>query len=107
MTRDSGYRAPTSGLREPGIAPFAHAQQNYPNKPITFIIGFALTPQTELYVRQTVILYSDRPFDLMVGHPIVVFFVALTLYSLFRIGRYQRAMRRQRIMEAALSSEPV
>jgi len=56
-----------------------------------FIIGFALTPQTELYVRQSVILYGDRPTDLLMHHPIVVFFVALTFYSIWRIVKFQRA----------------
>jgi len=56
-----------------------------------FIIGFALTPQTELAVRQTVILYSDHPLDLLLHHPIVIFFVALTVYAIVRIVRHQRA----------------
>jgi len=56
-----------------------------------FIIGFALTPQTELFVRQTVILYSDHPADLLFHHPIVVFFLALTVYSIWRIVKFQRA----------------
>jgi putative tricarboxylic transport membrane protein len=61
----------------------------------TFIIGFALTPQTELFVRQTVILYSDRPMNLLLHHPIVVFFLALTVYSIIRIVRHQRADARR------------
>jgi putative tricarboxylic transport membrane protein len=55
-----------------------------------FIIGFALTPQLELYVRQTVILYSDHPVDLLTEHPIVLFFLALTVYAIVRIVRHQR-----------------
>jgi putative tricarboxylic transport membrane protein len=66
-----------------------------------FIIGFALTPQTELAVRQTVILYSDHPADLLVHHPIVVFFLALTAFAIFRIARYQRANSR-RLRESAM-----
>jgi putative tricarboxylic transport membrane protein len=67
-----------------------------------FIIGFALTPQTELYVRQTVILYNDRPMDLLVGHPIVVFFVALTVLAVVRIIRYhRRTAQRLRTAQAA------
>jgi putative tricarboxylic transport membrane protein len=57
----------------------------------TFIIGFALTPQTEIYIRQSVILFSDRPADLLWHHPIAMFFMALTVYTLFRIARHQRA----------------
>ena len=56
-----------------------------------FIIGFALTPQTELFIRQTVILFGDRPADLLLHHPIVLFFLALTVYSIWRIVRFQRA----------------
>jgi putative tricarboxylic transport membrane protein len=59
-----------------------------------FIIGFALTPQTELFVRQTVILYIDHPLDLLTKHPIVLFFLALTVYSVVRIVRYQRSLGR-------------
>ncbi len=61
----------------------------------TFIIGFALTPQTELYIRQTVILYSDQPLNLLLHHPIVVFFLTLTVYSIVRIARHQRADARR------------
>ena len=66
-----------------------------------FIIGFALTPQTELYVRQTVILYSDHPLDLILHHPIVVFFLALTVYAIIRIIRHQRADARRLQMATA------
>ena len=63
----------------------------------TFIIGFALTPQTELYIRQTVILYSDHPLDLFRHHPIAAFFMALTVYSIVRIALYQsRQAKRER-----------
>jgi len=55
-----------------------------------FIIGFALGPQTELYVRQTVILFQDDPLRIF-SHPIVLFFLALTVYSIWRIVRQKRA----------------
>ncbi len=55
-----------------------------------FIIGFALGPQTELYVRQTVILFQDNPTALL-SHPIVLFFLALTVYSIWRIVQHKRA----------------
>jgi putative tricarboxylic transport membrane protein len=55
-----------------------------------FIIGFALAPQTELYVRQTVILFHDRPAALL-SHPIMLFFLALTVYSVWRIVHHKRA----------------
>ena len=70
----------------------------------TFIIGFALTPQLELFVRQTVILYSDHPVDLLLHHPIVAFFMALTVYAVFRIVRRQRADSRS-MQKASLSRE--
>jgi len=57
-----------------------------------FIIGFALAPQTELYIRQTVILFWDNPTALL-SHPIVLFFLALTVYSLWRIVVHKRAGR--------------
>jgi putative tricarboxylic transport membrane protein len=60
-----------------------------------FIIGFALTPQAELFIRQTVILYADRPLALFTSHPIVLFFLALTAFSIVRIARYQRSLIRQ------------
>ena len=61
-----------------------------------FIIGFALEPQLELFTRQTVILYSDHPLDLVSNHPIVIFFLAVTVWSIFRIVRYQRADAQKR-----------
>ncbi len=60
-----------------------------------FIIGFALTPQAELFIRQTVILYADSPFDLFTNHPIVLFFLALTVFSIVRIVRYQQSLERK------------
>jgi putative tricarboxylic transport membrane protein len=44
----------------------------------TFIIGFALGKTFEQSIRQSVILFKDRPLDLL-GHPIVLGFVVLTL----------------------------
>ncbi|WP_172292061.1 tripartite tricarboxylate transporter permease [Pseudoruegeria sp. HB172150] len=72
-----------------------------------FIIGFALTPQAELYVRQTVILYGDRPMTLLTDHPIVAFFLALTTYSVIRIARYQRKADHARVAlrEGATSND--
>jgi putative tricarboxylic transport membrane protein len=61
-----------------------------------FIIGFALEPQLELFTRQTVILYADHPWDLATDHPIVIFFLAVTAWSIVRIVRYQRADARKR-----------
>ena len=62
-----------------------------------FINGFALTPHTELYIRQTVILYSDHLLDLLLHHPIALFFMTLTVYSTVRIALYQnRQAKRKR-----------
>lgn len=52
----------------------------------TFIIGFALGGTFEQSVRQAMILFQDRPADLL-QHPIVLFFIALTVFSLWRIVR--------------------
>jgi hypothetical protein len=41
-----------------------------------------------------VILYIDHPLDLLTKHPIVLFFLALTVYSVVRIVRYQRSLGR-------------
>ncbi|MEJ2435095.1 MAG: tripartite tricarboxylate transporter permease [Pseudolabrys sp.] len=71
-----------------------------------FIIGFALTPQTELYIRQTVILYSDHPSDLILEHPIVAFFLALTIYAVVRIVRHQRADARRLRQATAATAAP-
>ncbi|MBI1201057.1 MAG: Tricarboxylate transporter family protein [Rhodopseudomonas sp.] len=55
----------------------------------TFLIGFALGRQFELFFRQTVILYADQPLQLFT-HPIAVGFVVLTFVSLWRIARRQK-----------------
>ena len=55
----------------------------------TFLIGFALGRQFELFFRQTVILFSDQPFQLLY-HPIAVGFVLLTFVSLWRISRQKK-----------------
>ena len=57
-----------------------------------FIIGFALEPQTELYIRQTVVLFRGDPVALL-SHPIAMFFLALTIYSVWRIVVHKRAGR--------------
>jgi putative tricarboxylic transport membrane protein len=55
----------------------------------TFLIGFALGRQFELFFRQTVILFQDQPLQLLF-HPIAVGFVLLTLVSLWRIARQKK-----------------
>jgi putative tricarboxylic transport membrane protein len=52
----------------------------------TFIVGFALGENFEVFFRQTVTLFADRPAALLT-HPIVVGFLALTAWSLWRAGR--------------------
>jgi len=71
----------------------------------TFIIGFALTPQLELYVRQTVILYMDHPLDLFLHHPIVLFFLALTVFAIVRIVLRQRDDTRRMRQATPAASE--
>ncbi|WP_084536615.1 tripartite tricarboxylate transporter permease [Azospirillum halopraeferens] len=55
----------------------------------TFIIGFALGESFEQSVRQSVILFRDRPAALL-EHPIVLLFAALTMFALWRIARTAR-----------------
>jgi putative tricarboxylic transport membrane protein len=55
----------------------------------TFIIGFALGDSFEVFFRQTVSLFADRPAELL-SRPIVMAFVALTLWSLWRTGRSRK-----------------
>ncbi|MCZ7562445.1 MAG: tripartite tricarboxylate transporter permease [Burkholderiales bacterium] len=52
----------------------------------TFIVGFALGESFEVFFRQTVTLFADRPAELL-SRPIVMAFVALTLWSLWRTSR--------------------
>jgi putative tricarboxylic transport membrane protein len=56
----------------------------------TFLIGFALGRQFELFFRQTVILFRDNLTGLLY-HPIAIVFVALTFVSLWRIARQKKA----------------
>jgi putative tricarboxylic transport membrane protein len=56
----------------------------------TFIVGFALGEGFEVFFRQTVTLFADKPAALL-SHPIVMGFLALTVWSLWRTGRRRRA----------------
>jgi putative tricarboxylic transport membrane protein len=56
----------------------------------TFIVGFALGENFEVFFRQTVTLFADQPAALL-SRPIVMGFVALTLWSLWRTGRRRPA----------------
>ncbi|MGB8435978.1 MAG: tripartite tricarboxylate transporter permease [Burkholderiales bacterium] len=55
----------------------------------TFIVGFALGENFEVFFRQTVTLFADQPAALL-SRPIVMGFVALTLWSLWRTGRRRK-----------------
>ena len=59
----------------------------------TFIIGFALGESFEISFRQTVILFGDSPFSLL-QHPIVVAFLLLTVFSIWRSSRPRRRTAR-------------
>jgi putative tricarboxylic transport membrane protein len=52
---------------------------------VAFLIAFILGPLFEDALRQTLVLFGDRPQDLLT-RPIALFFVAVTVYSLWRIG---------------------
>jgi len=56
----------------------------------TFIVGFALGENFEVFFRQTATLFADRPAALL-SHPIVLGFLALTVWSLWRAGRGRRS----------------
>lgn len=55
----------------------------------TFLIGFALGRQFELFFRQSLILFRDDPVQLL-HHPITIFLCLLTIVSLWRIGRRKK-----------------
>ena len=67
-------------------AVFGYLMRKFDFSFATFIIGFALGETFEQSVRQSVILFKDQPLDLFT-RPIVVFFVALTIFSVWRILR--------------------
>jgi len=52
---------------------------------VAFIIAFIMGPLFEEALRQTLVLFGDSPGQLLT-RPIAMFFVAITLYSLWRIG---------------------
>ena len=66
----------------------------------TFLIGFALGRQFELFFRQTVILFQDQPLQLFF-HPIAVGFVLLTFVSLWRIGRQKKKEAAAKLLEGS------
>ncbi|WP_417691979.1 tripartite tricarboxylate transporter permease [Roseibium sp.] len=59
----------------------------------TFIIGFALGGTFEQSVRQSVILFKDSPWTLLT-HPIVMLFVALTIFAVWRILNGQMSVKK-------------
>jgi len=52
---------------------------------VAFIIAFIMGPLFEESLRQTLVLFGDSPGQLLT-RPIAMFFVAVTVYSLWRIG---------------------
>ena len=52
---------------------------------VAFIIAFIMGPLFEEALRQTLVLFGDSPGQLLT-RPIAIFFVAVTIYSLWRIG---------------------
>lgn len=72
----------------------------------TFIIGFVLGSLFEESVRQTVILFRNRPLELL-SHPVVMIFVALTILAIVRIVvRTIRDSRAERAQLAARTATP-
>ena len=56
---------------------------------VAFIIAFILGPLFEDALRQTLVLFSDTPEELLT-RPIAVIFVLLTIYSAWRFGAREK-----------------
>lgn len=56
---------------------------------VAFIIAFILGPLFEDALRQTLVLFSDTPGDLLT-RPIAIFFLILTVYSVWRFGTKEK-----------------
>ena len=56
---------------------------------VAFIIAFILGPLFEDALRQTLVLFSDSPGELLT-RPIAIFFIVLTAYSVWRFGTKEK-----------------
>jgi putative tricarboxylic transport membrane protein len=68
-----------------GFAVLGYAMRKLDYSIVAFLIAFILGPLFEDSLRQTLVLFGDAP-ERLLTRPIALFFAAVTLYSLWRIG---------------------
>lgn len=68
-----------------GFALIGYVMRKLDYSIVAFIIAFILGPLFEDALRQTLVLFGDRPQDLL-HRPIAILFIVATAYSLWRIG---------------------
>lgn len=68
-----------------GFAILGYVMKKLDYSIVSFIIAFILGPLFEDALRQTVVLFGDDPQALL-HRPITIFFVVITLYSIWRLG---------------------
>jgi len=68
-----------------GFAIIGYVMRKLDYSIVAFIIAFILGPLFEDALRQTLVLFADRPQDLLT-RPIAILFIVATIYSLWRIG---------------------
>ena len=68
-----------------GFAILGYVMRKLDFSVVAFLIAFILGPLFEDALRQTLVLFGDRPLDLLT-RPIALLFVVATAYSLWRIG---------------------
>jgi len=68
-----------------GFAILGYVMRKLDYSVVAFLIAFILGPLFEDALRQTLVLFGDSPGDLLT-RPIAVFFVAVTVYAIWRLG---------------------
>ena len=68
-----------------GFAILSYVMRKLDYSIVAFIIAFILGPLFEDALRQTLVLFGDNPQNLLT-RPITIFFLALTFYSIWRLG---------------------
>lgn len=68
-----------------GFAILGYLMRKLDYSVVAFLIAFILGPLFEDALRQTIVLFGDRPQDLL-NRPIAIFFVVATAYSVWRLG---------------------
>ncbi len=75
-----------------GILGFAMRKRDVPLPPL--LIAFVLAPQTEIALRQSLIISHGNPV-IFLTHPISLAFLALALVSAYKLTRLARALREE------------